>query len=78
LVLICATENHGWPANFHGLSRGWFGPYEVNWDYYTSWIGDDRIVILDTARALKLGVIPGQLKPSAQKAPRQGLRIAAG
>ena len=71
VALICAFERHrriangpGWPSNLRGLSLGWFGPYEVNWEYYSDWKGNDRIVILDTARALKLALIPGQPKPS--------------
>jgi Dolichyl-phosphate-mannose-protein mannosyltransferase len=65
VALICGTDvsHEGGPANFRGLSRGWFGPYEINWDYYTTWDGDDRIVILDTARALNLGMVPVQSKP---------------
>jgi len=47
------------PANFRDLSQGWFGPYEINWDYYTTWKANDRIVIMDTPRAIKLGMVPG-------------------
>ena len=62
ITLICAGENdrdRGWPVNVRGLFDGWFGPYEVNWAYYSSWAGDDRIIIIDTAHALGLGIIPG-------------------
>ena len=78
VALICASEKSdpymkakgpGWPCNYRGLSLGWFGPYEVNWDYYPTWMGDDRIVILDSARALELDVIPGQPNPSVSGAP---------
>jgi 4-amino-4-deoxy-L-arabinose transferase-like glycosyltransferase len=47
------------PANIRDLSQGWFGPYEINWDYYTTWKANDRIVIMDTPRATKLGMVPG-------------------
>jgi 4-amino-4-deoxy-L-arabinose transferase-like glycosyltransferase len=68
IALVCAFEGDPekigrgrvWPGNVRDLTLGWFGPYEVNWEYYTDWIGNDRIVILDTARVLKLDVIPGQ------------------
>ena len=79
VALICASEKSdpymmakgpGWPCNYRGLSLGWFGPYEVNWDYYPTWMGDDRIVILDSARALELDVIPGQPNPSVSGASR--------
>jgi hypothetical protein len=51
------------PANIRDLSRGWFGPYEVNWDYYTTWKANDRIAIIDTPRALELGMVPGRSIP---------------
>lgn len=33
------------------LTERWFGPYEVNYDYYPDWWGDDRIVIMDASKA---------------------------
>jgi hypothetical protein len=38
-----------WPellANRRGYATTWFGPYEVNYDYYPTWMGADRIVVM--------------------------------
>ena len=45
-----------WPANHAGRYQllG-SGPYEINFDYYPDWIGDDRIVIVDNNTARLLG-----------------------
>ena len=45
-----------WTANRFNYTRGWFGPYEVNFNYYPSWAGDDRIVVMPVRSALALGV----------------------
>lgn len=29
-----------------GLMTTWFGPFEVNLDYYPSWLGEDRILVM--------------------------------
>jgi len=50
------------PANDPRLTVTWFGPWEVNWNYYPTWPGDERIVVLagDRARALGIGGYKGQ------------------
>jgi hypothetical protein len=38
-----------WPTNRRHSFVAIFGPREVNFDYYTGWFGDDRIVSLSEA-----------------------------
>jgi hypothetical protein len=45
-----------WTANRFDYVRTWFGPYEVNFNYYPSWSGDDRIVVMSAQSALPLGL----------------------
>lgn len=33
-------------ANRRCYATRWFGPYEVNWNYYPAWMGEDRIVVM--------------------------------
>lgn len=42
----------------HGLTTGWFGPYEVNFDYYPSWLGRDRIIVLRAERFPRRSFLP--------------------
>jgi len=35
---------------------GWFGPHEVNLEYYISWAGDDHILRYGARRAMRLGL----------------------
>lgn len=48
-----------WAVNFPGAAPKWFGPREVNLDYYASWRGDDRILYmsLDKAKEMKLNIV---------------------
>ncbi len=43
-----------WQANWKNLTVRWFGPYELNFNYYPSWSGAERIVLLDKQVALQL------------------------
>jgi hypothetical protein len=43
-----------WPANRSGTVVTTFGPREVNLDYYPTWLGDPRLVVMRTDRALRL------------------------
>ena len=45
-----------WRANRLNYTERWFGPYEVNFDYYPSWEGNDRILVMNRADAVMLGV----------------------
>ncbi len=61
LVIFYASEaetpGESWPANrwnYYTLLP--VGPYEVNYNYYPDWLGDDRIIILPVERARMLGV----------------------
>jgi hypothetical protein len=46
-----------WPATKRN-TFDWIGPREVNLNYYSRWLGPDRIVILDPQRAHDFGVAP--------------------
>jgi hypothetical protein len=39
------------PANLSHLATTWFGPFEVNWNYYINWPGFQRIVIVSKKNA---------------------------
>jgi hypothetical protein len=57
LIAVFGRENDqtlSWQSNWKNLSVRWFGPYELNFNYYPSWTGADRIVLLDKKVALKL------------------------
>jgi len=43
------------PANRPGLTKTWFGPYEVNFDYYPTWRGSDRILVMSMPNAQAFG-----------------------
>jgi hypothetical protein len=52
-VLFYSREPEGWlawPANEPRQTRTWFGPFEVNFDYYPVWRGQQRIVVMDRER----------------------------
>jgi hypothetical protein len=50
------------PSNVPRFARTWFGPFELNWNYYTNWAGSSRIVLVSARRAaaerLKLAGVP--------------------
>jgi 4-amino-4-deoxy-L-arabinose transferase-like glycosyltransferase len=46
-----------WPANRPRLTKTWFGPYEVNFNIYPDWEGDDRIIVMSMARAEEIGIL---------------------
>jgi hypothetical protein len=61
-VLLYTDEGMGrleWPANRREQFTTWFGPQEVNINYYPTWEGDERILLLtvESARSLKLQVL---------------------
>lgn len=48
-------------ARFTAYERGtyrWIGPSEVNLDYYPTWGGPDRILVLDAETARRFGLVP--------------------
>ena len=60
-ILLYAFEgmNHNaWPANTPGLAVRTFGPREVNFDYYPSWLGNDRILLMTVPQARELEIRP--------------------
>lgn len=59
LVAVYAYEampNLEWPANLRTLTVRTFGPLEVNFNYYPTWEGNDRIVLMTFERACSVGV----------------------
>ena len=50
------------PSNLPRFARTWFGPFELNWNYYTNWAGSSRIVLVSASRAaaqrVKLAGVP--------------------
>ena len=51
------------PSNLSRFAYTWFGPFEVNWNYYTNWIGPNRILMVNQKGAKAEGV---QLRESVQ------------
>jgi hypothetical protein len=45
-----------WKSNDPFMTEAVFGTREVNFDWYTSWQGHDRIVVMTTAKAARTGV----------------------
>jgi len=39
------------PSDLPRFARTWFGPFELNWNYYTNWAGSSRIVLVSIGRA---------------------------
>jgi hypothetical protein len=46
-----------------GLTRTWFGPYEVNFDYYPAWLGSDRIVVMPASHYPERRFLPRDVPP---------------
>lgn len=46
-----------WKANKFNYVLSWFGPYEVNFNYYPCWRGEDRILVMPIKSALELGIV---------------------
>lgn len=56
-VALWMSECAPWqvrPTNDRGALRAWFGPREVNLPWYTTWDGDDHVVVVDPRRAAGL------------------------
>jgi hypothetical protein len=70
-VLLYASEAlkdwRYWPANRPTLTERWFGPYEVNFNIYPNWWGDDRIIEITRSRANELRILVCCKASSAQK-----------
>ena len=45
-----------WPANIWDLTITTFGPQEVNFNYYPTWEGNDRVVLMNIDRAREIGI----------------------
>ena len=44
-----------YPANRQGVPLRWFGPGEINYRYYPTWQGEDRIVWVPLAALERIG-----------------------
>jgi hypothetical protein len=44
-------------ARRHDTARGWFGSFEVNYNYYPGWRGGDRIIASSLEEAAALGIV---------------------
>ncbi|MEN8184947.1 MAG: hypothetical protein ABFS46_20695, partial [Myxococcota bacterium] len=70
-VVFYASESYPYVVALrprYDLSRAWFGPYEVNFNFYPSWLGSDRIVVLPAERyprrpGLPPDRVPEKLRP---------------
>lgn len=51
-----ATNRMDWPHYTPALTETWFGPYEVDFNYYPSWGGKDRVVVMSAATARRIRV----------------------
>jgi hypothetical protein len=45
-----------WPANDPWQAERVFGPLEMNFDWYPSWGGADRVVVMSPAKAKEIGL----------------------
>ncbi len=45
------------PANRQGPWMRWFGPYEMNYRYYPTWTGDNRIVVMRVRGLRAIGAL---------------------
>jgi hypothetical protein len=61
MILFYALEGvesiFDWPRNKPGLATKIFGPWEVNFDYYPTWEGNDRILLMPIDKAKKIGIL---------------------
>ena len=56
-----------WPST-SGHTYVTLGPEEVNFNYYSTWIGSDRIIVMSTSRARAIGVTLSDLGAEARSA----------
>jgi hypothetical protein len=49
-------ERVQWPANVHDLTRTSFGSWEVNFNYYPDWEGEDRILLMSIEQVRRFSV----------------------
>jgi 4-amino-4-deoxy-L-arabinose transferase-like glycosyltransferase len=65
-VIFYASEAYGHIAGLrtrHDLARATFGPLDVNFNYYPSWLGEDRIVVLPASRYPRKPIVPPEHLP---------------
>lgn len=63
LPVAIHVKEHVWRSNTFGLSRRFYGPRDVNYDWYTSWIGRPEhspLIILSARTALRQQVPAGE------------------
>ena len=54
------ADPYKWATNDPFLTKAVFGQQEVNFNWYSSWFGNDHVVIMDLKRAKDTGVQPAQ------------------
>lgn len=65
-VIFYASEAYGHIVGLrprHDLTRAVFGPLEVNFNYYPSWLGEDRIVVMPASRYPRKPFLPPEHAP---------------
>ena len=59
VVFFAKTEGaaaYAWSANDPWLTRAVFGPREINFNYYSTWEGSDRVVVMTLVKAKAAGI----------------------
>ncbi|MFC1878739.1 ArnT family glycosyltransferase [Chloroflexota bacterium] len=59
LVFYASEGMHNpndWPSSRPGMATRIFGPWEVNFDYYPRWAGEDRILVMPLDKAHQIGI----------------------
>lgn len=65
-VVVYASEAYGHLVACRpgfGLTTTWFGPFDVDLDYYPGWLGPDRIVVLPAAHYPTRNALPPEAPP---------------
>lgn len=65
-------SQNDWLANRRRLVKTWFGPWEVNFNYYPTW-GEDRILVMPMERALRLGELCSYWRASVNARDLDGI-----
>jgi hypothetical protein len=63
------TDPNKWDATQYDYAKVWFGTYEVNFNYYPSWKGEDRIVVLCAWNAAQLGLFCKDNQQNSNESP---------
>ncbi|MFZ1219123.1 MAG: hypothetical protein WAO00_07510, partial [Chthoniobacterales bacterium] len=50
------AQSYAWSVNDPWLTRAVFGPREINFNYYSTWEGFDRVVVMTLVKAKAAGI----------------------